>query len=268
MPSILSISDALGSRRLSALCREFAFAVLFRPAKEKPKPVGTKPSVSLLLISGYHLHFDHCMPDRYCTIFVQLFKEAVNIVTPSQTADLDSVIQQVWIDLGHGVVRARHPYHTPALVSLDRGQPSARTVVLRRVDATQRQLICHTDIRSPKVQAFREQPNAAWLFYDRDGKTQLRMEGTVQVHHDDELAETQWLASAERSRICYATSTAPSTAVADPVPATPLTSGVANFAVVNCTVRMIDWLFLRHEGHLRARFTWQQETWHGEWLAP
>ncbi len=243
-------------------------AVVFRLAEESPALIGTCRSVSLSLISVYHLHLDNELPLPYCTIFVQVFKEPLNIVTPSQTADLDAVIKQVWIDLGHGVVRGRHPYHTPALVSLDGGQPSARTVVLRRVDATQRQLICHTDIRSPKVQAFREQPNAAWLFYDRDGKTQLRIEGTVRVHHDDELAKTQWLASAERSRMCYATSTAPSTAVSGPEPSAPLTSGVDNFAVVNCTVRMIDWLFLRHEGHLRARFTWQQEAWRGEWLAP
>jgi len=37
---------------------------------------------------------------------------------------------------------------------------------------------------------------------------------------------------------------------------------------VICEIDTLDWLFLRVEGHRRARFQWTARGWQGEWIAP
>jgi pyridoxamine 5'-phosphate oxidase len=147
--------------------------------------------------------------------------------------------------------------------------PELRTVVLRHVHPEARQIVCHTDVRSPKVQQLRSDPESAWLFYDRELKTQLRLRGPVEIHHANERAQARWEQSAARSRQCYHAGTAPSSEIPSWVPAPPVENGFEHFAVVDCRVESIDWLYLRHEGHLRARFTWQSAGgWQGTWVAP
>lgn len=183
-------------------------------------------------------------------------------------SSLNSILVQIWIDLGQGVVRARHPFHTPALASQADSGPDVRTVVLRHVDPSRRRLLCHTDFRSPKVGELQASPDVAWLFYDPGNKTQLRIKGRVQVHHEDELARARWEQSTTRSRQCYHAAYAPGTPGTATLAAEPLEAGFDNFAVIDCTVTSIDWLYLRSRGHLRARFEWQDITWHSQWIAP
>jgi 3-hydroxyisobutyrate dehydrogenase len=185
-----------------------------------------------------------------------------------QQANLDSIFVQIWIDLGHGVFRASHPFHTPVLATENEHGPDARTVVLRDASLDRRSLVCHTDFRSPKVGVLRIHPRVAWLFYDRDRNTQIRVRGHVSISHDDELAQARWKASAARSRACYHASLAPGTATDSPRAAQPLDSGFDNFAVIDCRVESIDWLYLQHAGHLRASYTWRDGRWHSTWLAP
>ena len=185
-----------------------------------------------------------------------------------ESNNLDSILIQNWIDLGHGALRGRHPYHTPVLATLGDTGPDARTVVLRDADFRHRRLVCHTDIRSPKVRDLRAQPEVAWLFYDRFNNTQLRVRGRVRIHHQDELAGARWKKSAVRSRDCYHAALSPSSPASSPVAPAPLESGFENFAVVDCVVDAIDWLYLQHGGHLRARFTWDESRWQSTWLAP
>ena len=185
-----------------------------------------------------------------------------------ESSNLDSILIQNWIDLGHGALRGRHPYHTPVLATQGDTGPDVRTVVLRDANFVQRRLVCHTDIRSPKVRDVQTQPQVAWLFYDRANNTQLRIRGQVQIHHEDELARARWQKSAARSRQCYHAALSPSTPAASPEAPTPLETGFENFAVIDCKVDTIDWLYLQHEGHLRARFDWRDGNWQSTWLAP
>lgn len=185
-----------------------------------------------------------------------------------ETASLDAIFVQIWIDLAQGAARAAHPFHTPALASLAADGPDLRTVVLRYAELEARQLLCHTDYRSPKVRELREQCNAAWLFYHPMNKIQLRIRGTVTVHHDDELARARWKKATRRSRQCYRTQLAPGTATDAPGIGEPLAAGFQNFAVIDCTVHSIDWLYLHSQGHLRARFDWQDGQWRSGWVAP
>lgn len=186
----------------------------------------------------------------------------------AHTARLDTIIVQIWIDLAHGALRSAHPYHTPALATIGSDGPEQRTVVLRDADADRRRLLCHTDLRSPKVAQLQSNAAVSWLFYDRANKTQLRIGGEARVHHDDEFAQARWERSAPRSRACYHAAEAPSSPTAAPGTGAPLDSGFQNFAVVDCRVRVIDWLHLQHDGHLRARFDVSGDAWRSHWIAP
>lgn len=185
----------------------------------------------------------------------------------THSKDLNSIFVQIWIELDQGVQAARHPFHTPALATVDETSPNVRTVVLRQADATTRQLVCHTDIRAPKVAQMRARPEVAWLFYHAANKVQLRMLGSVRVHHEDAVANARWREATPRSRQCYAARLAPG-ADAEASPARPAGGGFGNFAVIRCDVTSIDWLFLRGRGHLRARFDWTGGAWQGRWIAP
>jgi len=181
---------------------------------------------------------------------------------------LDSIFVQLWIDLARGVVQTAHPFHTPALASQTETGPDVRTVVLRHADLAARRLLCHTDYRSPKVDELREHPTVAWLFYHPGNKVQLRIRSRVEVHHEDELARARWERSSPRSRQCYHAPLAPGTGTQTPGLGEPLAAGFQNFAVIDCTVYSIDWLYLHSQGHLRAGFDWLEDSWQSQWLAP
>lgn len=181
----------------------------------------------------------------------------------------DEILRGIWSSLRDGVKHGQHPYHTPVLASASEQNPDIRTVVLRRVDEEQRMLVCHTDIRSPKVSGFRQNPQSAWLFYDRQAKVQLRLYGEVSIHHADDLAAARWEKSAPSSRRCYHAAHAPGLVLSsDGVRASDLDDGFDNFAVISSGISAIDWLFLQAAGHVRARFEWDRDQWRGEWIAP
>lgn len=181
----------------------------------------------------------------------------------------DEILQNIWASLREGADRGTHPFHTPVLASAFGPDPDVRTVVLQQADEQRRQLICHTDIRSPKVSGFGQNPRAAWLFYDRQAKVQLRLLGKVSIHHDDEVAAARWEKSSPSSRRCYHAAHAPGLVLAgDDTRAAELDEGFDNFAVISSGVFAIDWLFLQATGHLRARFEWGGGHWQGDWIAP
>ncbi|MFM8734320.1 MAG: pyridoxamine 5'-phosphate oxidase family protein [Pirellulales bacterium] len=164
---------------------------------------------------------------------------------------------------------ARHGLHlfTLATVGAD-GQPDARTVVLRHVDAERREIRFHTDIRSPKAATIRRCPQVALHWYDPVARLQIRIAARASLHHGDDLARVAWDAAAAMSRACYSAS-APGTAVeAFPPAAVPQAAaddaGFENFAVVACRFDAVEVLVLHAAGHQRARLdlgcpaiTWQ-----------
>jgi len=183
--------------------------------------------------------------------------------------DLPAILDDAWQRLLAGADSGKHPFHTPVYATVDEDHtPDGRVVVLRRADPADRALLCHTDLRSPKVVQLRLRPRAAWTFYDAPAKLQLRAYGSTTVHDADNLADAQWQASNLSSRRCYLAPRPPGepSAVPSPnlpdhvqgrVPTEPETQpGRPNFAVLRTVVDRLDWLFLHHAGHRRARFDW------------
>ena len=121
----------------------------------------------------------------------------------------------------------------------------------------------------PEIEA---NPAGAVLVYDPKQKIQLRLDCRLSVHSDDELARESWGATRDFSRLCYQVMRAPGEAVSDPA-AVPFSSqdsneGADHFAVIAAQITRIEWLYLAHQGHRRAEFTWQDGGWHGRWLVP
>ena len=177
------------------------------------------------------------------------------------------VVADAWERLAEGAARGRHAFHTPVLASvgLD-GVAAARTVVLRGCDPGKRRLLCHSDARAPKIAELLAQPDAAWLFYDKEAKLQIRASATHTVHRVDALADRQWEATGASSRRCYLAPATPGTVTADggPSPNLPPTvrgrvpepeetlPGREHFAVIAGQVLSLDVLHLHHAGHVRV----------------
>lgn len=188
--------------------------------------------------------------------------------------DLDETLAEAWRLLARGVADRRSPMHHPtvATIGVD-GRPRLRTVVLRGVDAAERRLRFHTDLRSEKVTELRVEPGIALHAYDPRAKIQLRVEGRATIHSDDAVAEAAWAASRPMSRVCYGTSPAPGRPLAEAsaftLPdETDTDGGRTNFAAVLITVTSIEWLYLAYGGHRRALFRFEPDGVERTWLVP
>lgn len=189
----------------------------------------------------------------------------------SQTPSLP-VPGEVWASLLRGVADRRSPFRTPALAttSLD-GLPEVRTVVLRGADVASRTLTFHSDLRSPKVAALGRRPYAAWMFYDRRGRIQIRASGPTTIEAGGALVDAAWARTTASARRTYATATGPGRPV---VPGETRSLDVdspevrAVFCQGRTRVERIDWLHLHHAGHMRAVLEWTGTDWAVGWRVP
>lgn len=196
-------------------------------------------------------------------------------LVPAFYDDLSLSLAEAWRLLATGVTDRRTPIHTPSLSTNGRdGSPEVRTVVLRAVNPAARQVRFHTDRRSAKFRELSADPRVSILAYDPRCKVQLRIKADASLHFADSIAEAAWAASQHRSRICYAQPLAPGTEIAtggpadNPVASPERPTGYENFVAVIATVHSIEWLYLAHAGHRRARFTWLDGRLLATWLAP
>ena len=195
---------------------------------------------------------------------------------------LGVVLDEIWTLLEEGVTDRRHGFHTPVAATMREGAGAAlRTVVLRHVDRESRCLHFHTDIRSTKISDLKKDPRISFLFYDRGAQTQLRVDAVATISHENEVAAEAWKKLTPDCRREYLASEHPGKPSAWP------TSGLApelqdrdptmeesekgypEFAVISASFNHLEWLYVCHEGHRRARFDWSKD---GEldttWLVP
>lgn len=184
--------------------------------------------------------------------------------------------------LERGVTNRKDDFHTPTFGTVGlSGEPQLRVVVFRKISREPRTLICHTDLRSPKIAEIERDARVSWLFYHFEEKLQLRIRGRASVHTIDELADAQWQNTQLFSRRCYC-GDAPGTRTNEPSSGMPEflfdreptaeeseRLGRKNFAVVSSTIDEIDVYELNFNGHRRSLFVWNQtgelET---RWLTP
>ena len=197
--------------------------------------------------------------------------------------ELPLVLEYAWDHLTRACSDREHGFHLPVLTTLDgSGGPEARTVVLRLAMPAERCLVAHTDVRAPKVAHIMADRRVSWCFYDRARGLQVRCQGIAIVERTGSLADARWTASSVHSRRCYLAPRPPSEPADAPTHNLPeelrerapthdeSELGRTNFGVIASFVHQLELLKLHHNGHLRARFTWNDAGLcdGGQWLAP
>jgi pyridoxamine 5'-phosphate oxidase len=197
--------------------------------------------------------------------------------------DLVLSLQESWDLLSIGATDRHSPLHTPAVATVTRdGAPSQRIMVLRSVDKFRRQLRFNTDRRVSKVSDIGHESAISVLGYHPGAKVQLRLSGKAAVQSTGPEADAAWLQASLYGQRCYLADPAPGSPLAAPGSGLdPAIEGVrptpeqviparANFAILLVEVETIEWLYLAHAGHRRARFRWNaaDRQWDGSWLVP
>ncbi len=191
---------------------------------------------------------------------------------------LNELEQDCWNRLVTGAIKSRNPFHTPSVATLSKGEVSMRTVVLRKALPEERELRFHTDVRSIKWDDLMINPAISALFYDADARVQLRIKGTAELHHENDITAKAWETTTLSSRKCYLTLHSPSSftdsstsGLSKDIEQEKFTLsesevGYANFGIVSIRVQSIDWLWLNHSGHRRAFFDYEKESY--QWMIP
>lgn len=194
--------------------------------------------------------------------------------------DLDLLLEHIWQQVQQGADDPSHPYHTPVFGTVSPEGPRLRTVILRKVEATARSLLLHSDRRAAKISEIDQNPRVTWLFWNPETNQQLRLGGIASLHFEDELADQVWNDSRPASLKLYVKAIAPGSTVDAPQSGLPdsiqtgelerpdVASGRPHFAVVQTTLYTIDFLHLRKAGNYRACFQWQNDQWTGAWRVP
>jgi pyridoxine/pyridoxamine 5'-phosphate oxidase len=195
--------------------------------------------------------------------------------------DLDGALRQCWRALTEAAKKRVSPLHTPVVATVDsENRPEQRVMVLRQVSASTRLLRFHTDIRTAKVRELTHNPSVAILGYDPLAKLQIRMIGTASIESDSVLADTAWAQTSLYGKRCYLADPAPGTQAEHPLSGLPpelegvkpdeaqVVPARANFGILRAEIQMVEWLFLAHDGHRRARHWWNGQHWTHQWLVP
>jgi pyridoxamine 5'-phosphate oxidase len=195
--------------------------------------------------------------------------------------DLPGLEKDVWNRLLNGALRYKDPLHNPVVANANEYGINMRTVVLRKVWMDKKQVAFHTDIRSGKWKELQMRNNISWLFYDAAGRIQIRLGGTVTLHHLDTVAEEAWATSTMSSRKVYLGKQGPSNKTLLPISGLPVAfetndpseeesfAAKKNFGVIVTKVIFMEWLWLNNNGHRRANFIYTDEgNFSANWLIP
>ncbi len=192
----------------------------------------------------------------------------------------EGIERDSWDMLVNGALNSKEPFHFPVLGTQGAGEPELRIVVLREAIQTQKQLIIHTDIRSPKISQLKHNSRVGFLFYDPQRLIQLRIKARATIYHQDDLAAKQWQSCQISSRRAYLgkspgnLSSVVTHGLPDHLQGTlpspeESEAGFVNFAAIVCQVTSMDWLWLYGEGHQRAQFTYDKAgKWLADWVTP
>ena len=190
---------------------------------------------------------------------------------------LDSVREDITRRLIRAAKDRRAAMHTPVVGTTD---ADLRVMVLREFDKAAWTLRFHTDARAPKCAAIGGGGAVGVLFYDPGAKVQIRARGLGRVLTSGAVVDAAWEAASEYARRCYLAVDAPGAAVTEPTSGLPqevegvrpdaqtLLPARENFAVLTVELQALDWLYLAHDGHRRARFVREGDAWGGSWAVP
>jgi hypothetical protein len=184
----------------------------------------------------------------------------------SDINSLKAIMTEVWATLGRAAVDKQSPlrWFTLATVSPD-GQPEARTVVLRGVDRGLRRLTFYSDRRAAKVPALTANPTVSCHFFDAKRMVQYRLDGQAEILTEGTRWNEHFQRLSEAAIEDYAALLPPGS-IGSSKRDTALAAN--HFTVIDVAVDSLDWLRLSRDGHLRARFDWQESKTFAEFIVP
>jgi 3-hydroxyisobutyrate dehydrogenase len=177
-----------------------------------------------------------------------------------------------------GAKERDHDFHIMTFCSIGKIGVEARSVVLRSFDKEKKVIRFHTDVRSPKLEDIKANPNTVCLMYSYKLKIQLRIKTLSRIHYKDQIWVSSWEKTGLSSRKCYLTKYDPSSNIEESDDGLPIglkgknptieqsETGKQNFCVVDNEIIEIDYLYLKSSGHERMRFDLRNNE--HTWLAP
>lgn len=192
---------------------------------------------------------------------------------------LDDVLMDIGTRLQTAAQDRRSAMHMPVVGTSD---GDLRMMVLRACDPDLAALRFHTDARSPKVGKIGEGARVSLLTFDPEAKIQIRAHGQGRIETSGAIVEGAWADASEYARRCYLAEAGPGTPATGPVSGLPadvegirpnyeqLLPARENFAVLLVSLTSLDWLYLAHNGHRRAKFSRGEpgQPWQGTWVIP
>ena len=197
---------------------------------------------------------------------------------PAYYEDFNEIKRKIWLMLDDAITNRASQFRIPTFICGDQSDFDGRIVVLRKSDQLNNTVQFHSDIRSDKIEKLKKNSKAAMLFYDKDEKIQVRLKIECVVNHNNEITKESWSKTQHISRKCYLVDNGPGSESASPTSGLKpeldnfeftmeqSEEGYKNFTVIQCKIKLIEWLYLAAKGHRRARF--DLETKKDTWLVP
>ena len=197
---------------------------------------------------------------------------------PAYYEDFSEISKKIWLMLDDAITNRSSQFRTPAFICGDQLDFDGRIVVLRKSDQKNNLLQFHSDIRSDKIEKLKKNSKAAMLFYDKEEKIQVRLKVDCTINHENDVTKDSWSKTQHISRKCYLVDNGPGSETE--IPTSGLKpeldnfdytkeqseEGYRNFTVIQCEVKLIEWLYLAAKGHRRARFNLENNK--NTWLIP
>ena len=197
---------------------------------------------------------------------------------PAYYEDFSEIIKKIWLMLDDAITNRSSQFRTPTFICGDQLDFDGRIVVLRKSDQKNNLLQFHSDIRSDKIEKLKKNSKAAMLFYDKEEKIQVRLKVDCTINHENDVAKDSWSKTQHISRKCSLVDNGPGSETE--IPTSGLKpeldnfdytkeqseEGYRNFTVIQCKVKLIEWLYLAAKGHRRARFNLENNK--NTWLIP
>ena len=197
----------------------------------------------------------------------------INLKTnlPKSYSELEQTLNSADLILSDAVANATTLFHTPVVSSINGKEVVSRVMVLREFNLANKIMRFHTDHRAAKIKHFTENNNVSVIGYDPDLKIQIKLQGKIRVHYEDEVAELAWKESNGRSKKCYSIKGGSTKKILEPseydIQDFEVEDGYKNFSVLIFNFHSLEFLHLKSSGHRRAIHKWE-DNYSTSWLVP
>ena len=190
---------------------------------------------------------------------------------PDEYNEISQTLESADLILNNAVENAKTLFHTLAVSSIDNNQIATRVMVLREFNLKERYIRFHTDYRAAKIDHYSENNSASVLGYDPNLKIQIKLQGSMSVHYNDNVTQAAWEGSTTRSKKCYSVKGGSTLEISDPkeydLKDGNIEDGYMNFAVLKFSFNNLEFLHLKSSGHRRALHSWNGSL-SSTWLVP